>query len=138
MPAPRFIRASCRLIGCCAIAIAVAVLGAEPTAPQSARSAKNYPRDEPTLAQGQTLFTQLCASCHLVGGDAIGPPLGGVTDILTRAELLRHIRNPAQVIAEGNPRANALFRRYKVVMPPFEVLPEEQIVAILKEVGIQV
>ena len=51
--------------------------------------------------------------------------------MLTRAELLRHIRNPAQVIADGNPRANALLRRYKALMPPFEALPEEQIVAIL-------
>jgi len=138
MPTPRFTRAIRRLIaGCAVVATALGAEPASPIAPQPARPAKSYPRDEPTLAQGQTLFTQLCASCHLVSGDAIGPPLGGVTDILTRAELLRHIRNPAQVIADGNPRANALFRRYKVVMPPFEVLPEEQIVAILAYVDRQ-
>jgi glucose/arabinose dehydrogenase len=63
--------------------------------------------------------------------DGIGPPLGAVTRILTQAELLRHIRDPAAVIAAGNLRANALFRRYKVVMPPFGSLPEDQLVAIL-------
>lgn len=90
-----------------------------------------YPRDEATLAQGRTGFTQLCASCHVLDRDGIGPPLGAVTRILTQAELLRHIRDPAAVIAAGNLRANALFRRYKVVMPPFGSLPEDQLVAIL-------
>ncbi len=90
-----------------------------------------YPRDEATLAQGRTGCTQLCASCHVLDRDGIGPPLGAVTRILTQAELLRHIRDPAAVIAAGNLRANALFRRYKVVMPPFGSLPEDQLVAIL-------
>lgn len=90
-----------------------------------------YPRDEATLAQGRTGFTQLCASCHTLDRDGIGPPLGAVTRILTQAELLRHIRDPAAVIAAGNLRANALFQRYKVVMPPFGSLPEDQLVAIL-------
>lgn len=132
MPTPRFIRALRRLIGCSVVA--AAALGAEPIspiAPQPDRPAKNYPRDEPTLAQGQSLFTQFCASCHRLVGDGIGPPLGGVTDVLTRADLLRQIRDPARVVADGNPRANALLRRYKAMMPPFETLPEEQIVAIL-------
>jgi glucose/arabinose dehydrogenase/mono/diheme cytochrome c family protein len=132
MLSPKSLRAIYWLLGVCVGS--AAAFGAEPGSPLAskfAHPAKSYPRDEPTLAQGQTLFTQLCASCHLLVGDTIGPPLGGVTDVLTRAELLRHIRNPAQVIADGNPRANALLRRYKAMMPPFEVLPEEQIVAIL-------
>ena len=66
--------------------------------------------------------------------DGIGPPLGGVTRALTQAELLRHVRDPAAVIASGNLRANALFRRYKVVMPPFGALPEDQIVAVLAHI----
>ena len=90
-----------------------------------------YPRDEATLAQGRALFTQFCASCHALDRDGIGPPLGGVTRVSTPAELLRHIRNPAAVIGSGNPRANALFRRSKVVMPPFEALSEAQLRAML-------
>lgn len=90
-----------------------------------------YSRDEATLGQGRTLFTQLCAGCHGLDRDGIGPPLGGVTRVLTQDELLRHMRNPAALIEAGDPRANALFRRYKVIMPPFEVLPEAQLVAIL-------
>lgn len=105
-----------------------------PAAPPNLQPPPNYPRDEATLGHGRTLFTQLCASCHVLDRDGIGPPLGGVTRVLTQAELLRHIRNPAAVIDSGHPRANALFRRYKVVMPPFEVLPEDQLVAILAHI----
>jgi len=105
-----------------------------PEAPQFLSPPPSYSRDEATLGQGRTLFTQLCAGCHVLDRDGIGPPLGGVTRVLTQAELLRHIRNPAAVIESGNVRANALFRRYKVVMPPFEVLPEAQLVAILAHI----
>jgi len=108
-----------------------AAQAASPAALPVLQPPTKYPRDEATLAQGRTGFTQLCASCHTLDRDGIGPPLGAVTRILTQAELLRHIRDPAAVIAAGNLRANALFQRYKVVMPPFGSLPEDQLVAIL-------
>ena len=102
-----------------------------PAAPPLLSPPPSYPRDDATLGQGRTLFTQLCAGCHVLDRDGIGPPLGGVTRVLKQTELLRHIRNPAAVIESGNLRANALFRRYKVVMPAFAALPEDQLVAIL-------
>jgi glucose/arabinose dehydrogenase/mono/diheme cytochrome c family protein len=80
---------------------------------------------------GQALFTQYCASCHAIDRDTMGPPLGGVTRVLSRDELRQQIRNSAAVLASGNVRANALFRRYKLAMPPFETLPEEQVTAII-------
>ncbi len=82
-------------------------------------------------ASGQTLFAQNCASCHLLTGDAIGPPLGGITSLLSEAELIAQITQPDQVIASGDPRANALFRRYKVVMPSFAMLGETKVRAII-------
>jgi len=114
-----------------AASAAFAAQAPSPAALPTLQPPPKYPRDEATLAQGRTGFTQLCASCHALDRDGIGPPLGAVTRILTQAELLRHIRDPAAVIAAGNLRANALFRRYKVVMPPFGSLPEDQLVAIL-------
>ena len=80
---------------------------------------------------GQALFAQNCASCHLLAGDAIGPPLGGITSLLSEAELLTQITQPDQVIASGDSRANALFRRYKVVMPSFAMLGETKIRTII-------
>ncbi|MDP3069086.1 MAG: PQQ-dependent sugar dehydrogenase [Opitutaceae bacterium] len=118
-------------------AIALACFAAEaptPAATPLLSPPPNYPRDEVTLSRGRTLFTQLCAGCHVLDRDGIGPPLGGVTRVLTQAELLRHVRDPAAVIASGHPRAIALFRRYKVVMPPFAALPEDQLVAILAHI----
>jgi mono/diheme cytochrome c family protein len=80
---------------------------------------------------GQTLFAQNCASCHLLTADGIGPPLGGITSLLSEAELLTQITQPEQVIASGDPRANALLRRYKVAMPSFAPLGETKIRAII-------
>ena len=68
---------------------------------------------------GRTLFLQQCASCHALAHDGIGPALGGITSLLSRQELEDRIRNPAGVLAAGDRRANALFRRYKLTMPPF-------------------
>ncbi len=104
---------------------AVAAQAAVAPAPAS------YPRDAATLMQGQALFTQYCASCHALDRDTMGPPLGGVTQVLSGDELRQQISNATAVVESGNPRANALFRRYKIVMPPFAALPAEQVTAIL-------
>lgn len=132
MNSPKVLLCIHKLVTLAAAASAVfAAQAPSPAALPALQPPPKYPRDEATLAQGRTGFTQLCASCHVLDRDGIGPPLGAVTRILTQAELLRHIRDPAAVIAAGNLRANALFRRYKVVMPPFGSLPEDQLVAIL-------
>ncbi len=94
-------------------------------------AAGNDPPDAAMVAQGKTLFTQQCASCHALAQDGIGPPLGGVTTLLSPAQLEAWIRNPAQVIASGDARAAALFRRYKVPMPVFAHLAPAEVTAIL-------
>lgn len=94
-------------------------------------SAEQAPSSVKSPAQGQTLFYQQCAGCHALATDAIGPPLGGVTKLLSTSQLVEWIRNPAQVLATGDARANALFRRYKVPMPPFAHLTDAEITAIL-------
>ena len=45
---------------------------------------KDYPVDEETLAHGKVLFTKHCMSCHGLQEDGIGPPLGGITNLLPR------------------------------------------------------
>jgi mono/diheme cytochrome c family protein len=80
---------------------------------------------------GRTLFTQHCASCHALAQDGIGPPLGGVTSLRTKRDLVARIRDPATLIAAGDARASALVRRYKAVMPPFAHLTDAEIAAIL-------
>jgi mono/diheme cytochrome c family protein len=87
--------------------------------------------EEAKNAQGKALFTQQCASCHSLGQDGIGPPLGGVTTVLTESQLAQWIHDPAKVLATGDARATALLRRYKAPMPPFPSLDRAQVSALL-------
>ena len=88
-------------------------------------------REASTIAKGKALFAQQYALCHSLAQDAIGPPLGGITTLLTVSELMDRIRDPAKFIAGGDARANALLRRYKVVMPSFAHLAPDELAAIL-------
>ncbi|HWA85921.1 MAG TPA: PQQ-dependent sugar dehydrogenase [Opitutus sp.] len=82
-------------------------------------------------ARGRTLFAQQCSSCHSLQTDSFGPPLGGVTSVLTERHLLDWIRDPQKVLADGDARAQALLGRYKVPMPPFAQLADGDVRAIL-------
>lgn len=81
--------------------------------------------------QGKELFTTHCVSCHAMEQEEIGPRLGGVTSLLSEKELIAFIRNPGHSIESGNPRAVSLSKRYKMVMPPFDFLKDEEIRSIL-------
>ncbi len=90
-----------------------------------------YPTNPATLSSGKALFSQFCVSCHALREDTIGPPLGGITSLMSKNALLAFVQDPAQAIAAGDVRANALNDRYKVVMPPFNFLTQDQLTAIL-------
>jgi len=90
-----------------------------------------YAHDAATVEHGRTLFLQQCAACHTLRDDAIGPPLGGVTTVLSRERLLTWVHNPTAIIGSGDARANGLFRRYKVTMPSFGYLSAGDIASIL-------
>lgn len=84
----------------------------------------------PTLnfSNGQYLFSTRCAACHTVGkGDSIGPDLLGVVGARDRTWLQRFIAVPDQVLAEKDPLATALFKRYKEVQMPNLRLAEEDV-----------
>jgi glucose/arabinose dehydrogenase/mono/diheme cytochrome c family protein len=90
-----------------------------------------YASDEKTLARGHTLFTKNCISCHSLEGDGIGPPLGGVTQVLSNKQLVNFIKNPDKVIESKNERAVHLKTRYKQTMPSFEWMQDDDIQSIL-------
>ena len=60
---------------------------------------KDYTSDEATLANGKILFTKYCSSCHSLEADGFGPPLGGITSVLSKDALMGFIKNPSKVIA---------------------------------------
>lgn len=77
--------------------------------------------------KGRYAFTTQCAACHTIGhGDKIGPDLLGVTNVRERAWLERFISTPDKVLAEKDPIATALYKKYNSVnMPNLRMSPED-------------
>lgn len=121
-----FLRAIVALAGCLVVAHGSFAASSQPTGRFG-----NYPRDAATLEAGKARFAQHCAACHALTQEGFGPPLGGVTKLLTETQLTEWIRNPAKVIESSDARANALLRRYKIPMPPLSHVPDDDIAAIL-------
>jgi protein SCO1 len=69
--------------------------------------------------KGRYIFTTHCAACHTIGhGDKIGPDLLGVTNVRERTWLARFISTPDKALAEKDPIATALFKKYNEVNMP--------------------
>lgn len=96
-----------------------------------------YAGDAVTLSSGKDLFVTHCLSCHGLEEDGIGPPLGGITEVLSQDKLTAFIRDPGQAIASGNERAKALRARYKQTMPSYDWLEDQAIRAILSYIDHQ-
>ena len=80
------------------------------------------------IDKGQYLFSTRCAACHTIGnGDKLGPDLLGVTSVRDLNWLRRTITEPDQLIAEKDPIAMALFKKYKEVRMPRFGLPEADV-----------
>jgi protein SCO1 len=77
---------------------------------------------------GRYLFGRHCAACHTIGhGDKIGPDLQGVADVRDPLWLERQIATPDEVLAEKDPIATALFKKYKKVNMPNLRLDEDEV-----------
>jgi protein SCO1 len=88
--------------------------------------------------KGQYIFATHCAACHTIGhGDKIGPDLIGVSNMRERAWLTRFILRPDQMIANGDPIALDLFKKYKQVNMPNLRLADEDIKALVDYLGVQ-
>jgi protein SCO1/2 len=80
------------------------------------------------LDKGQYLFSTRCAACHTIGnGDKVGPDLLGVTSVRDRAWLSRIITEPDALIAEKDPIATALFKKYREIRMPRLGLPDADV-----------
>jgi protein SCO1/2 len=80
------------------------------------------------IDKGQYLFATRCAACHTIGnGDKVGPDLLGVTSVRDRAWLARIITESDKLIAEKDPIATALFKKYNEIRMPSLPLAEEDV-----------
>lgn len=74
----------------------------------------------PSPEAGGKLFQQKgCAACHTIGqGDRVGPDLKGVTAQRKRAWLIRWLLEPDKMLAEKDPIATKLLKKYNNVPMP--------------------
>ena len=85
---------------------------------KNTRSYSHVP-DAPKYSHGEYLYRSRCASCHTIGGgDRLGPDLQGVTRLRDHAWLVRWIKEPDKMLAEGDPIARELFERYNELPMP--------------------
>jgi cytochrome c oxidase subunit 2 len=83
---------------------------------------------DPGYLNGEKLFKQNCASCHMVDKKMTGPALRGITQRHSEAWLLKWIKNSQAFIKTGDPDAVKLFdENNHVVMTPMEHLSEADI-----------
>lgn len=90
-----------------------------------------YSTDEAVILEGQQIYARNCLSCHGIQDDGFGPPLGGITNLLSKEKLINFIKNPLKAMESGNERAVAMNSRYKRIMPPFGHLVDADIESIL-------
>ncbi len=69
------------------------------------------PIDNALAIQGDTIFTNLCTSCHKMEKRHVGPALNGVLERHSPAWIMNMILNPEQMVKE-DPVAKELFAEY--------------------------
>jgi mono/diheme cytochrome c family protein len=91
----------------------------------------SIPTDTATIKIGRTKFRELCSSCHGFSVDAIGPQLGGLTHTIPTDWIREFVKDPKGKIESGDERAVEQFQKFKLQMPPFAFLKDEDLNAIL-------
>jgi protein SCO1/2 len=87
------------------------------------------------VTNGQFLFNNGCAACHTIGGgDKSGPDLLGVTERRKRDWLERMVLVPDVLLAEGDPVAHELLKKYKGVRMPNLGLARDEVADILAHI----
>ena len=98
---------------------------------QPGKSSYTYSSDADIITKGNLLFDNNCVACHNFRSSGIGPNLAGLTREVSEPWLKAFIRNPMEVINSGDERGKKLFEQYNSYMPPFPLLAEEDLDAIL-------
>ena len=82
---------------------------------------------------GEKLFKQNCATCHLPTEKAlVGPGLKGITERAPSEEwIVKWVKNPDAMIASGDAYANEIKEYSPTAMTAFGYLADEEIIAII-------
>lgn len=82
--------------------------------------------DSVTIAAGEASFNKNCSGCHNFRQRGIGPQLGGVTAEVPVDWIQHFIRDSKKVIESGDERAQKLFKKYKIAMPSFSTITDDE------------
>ncbi len=94
--------------------------------------------DAPKFSRGEYLYRTRCSSCHTIGGgDSLGPDLLGVTEQRERTWLMRWLKEPDKMLAEGDPIASELFVRYNELAMPNLRLDDSDAAALIAYMAAQ-
>lgn len=81
---------------------------------------------------GKGIYQQICSACHTIGGGKkVGPDLTGATSRQNPEWLVRWIKEPDKVLAEGDPHALQLKQEHGNFPMPNYGLSEEQAKSII-------
>lgn len=87
--------------------------------------------DDATINTGKTLFESRCMSCHAMNSKLVGPALKDIHKKRTYEWLLRWTKNNEELRKSGDKDAIAIFEEFKVPMPAFSDLKDDDIAAII-------
>lgn len=100
--------------------------------PKEAATADAGGEVDPLVLEGQKLFKNNCKACHSIGTDkVVGPGLQGISDRRSFEWIVKWTQNSAELIASGDPDANAIFEEFNKVPMPAQPVSEDDIKAIL-------
>ncbi len=87
--------------------------------------------DTTSIAKGEKIFNKNCSGCHNFKRNGMAPHLSGLIGNVSLIWIRHFIKDPKEVIASGDNRAQQLVETYQTVMPSFPALGEEDINAII-------
>ena len=83
------------------------------------------------LLEGKELFKLNCRACHNIDKKLVGPALSKVYERRDSTWIYNFIKASQQMISDGDPIANDLYRQYNKVIMPNQELSNHEITLVL-------
>ncbi|MCC6721511.1 MAG: c-type cytochrome [Bacteroidia bacterium] len=87
--------------------------------------------DDATITAGKTLFENRCMSCHALNSKLVGPALKDIHKKRSYEWLLKWTKNNEELRKSGDKDAIAIFEEFKLPMPAFNDLKDDEISSII-------
>jgi len=105
---------------------------------EATQQSASVPEAKPVMTEGHKIFINNCVQCHNIKTDKIGPALEGALARWNNdtARIRNFIRNSAEVIKAGDPRAVEVYEKWnKTLMTPMPHLTDGDIDKVLEYIA---